>query len=374
MPFTIIIHLVYMARVTVIIVAHNVENTIRSCLNSILAQTEQDLEVLVFNNGSTDNTCAVLHRYEQQSPRITFIDNQQYQDSAIVKNNAIRIAKGEFLLFVEPEDQLEPDHIQYTLSWAHLTGNEMVLFGYTEYYTNPQSKETNSYMHTPYLKVGDGKEAIFRNVLTAHKGISLHPWQYLYKRDFLLKRNIFFEPSLAPYSYVAFSVKALYHTNGLAYNSQSIYHHWRTSNTYSVNAGQSIKGRLATVQFVKDFLQKTNGIHRYKIEFNIFLLRFGYIPAVCEYLYSTQTCQHKDLNRYIKTGIKTDLEDMDLSMIDLKNDVHRNKNTISAAQLRQMHRIITKRFQWLCLSYKLTYWMSRSRKPLGLDYISSLGI
>ncbi len=100
-----------MPKISVIIPAWNSEKTITQCLDSLFAQTMQDLEVIVVNDGSTDRTREVLAPYES---RLTIID-QGNRGSNPARNRGWQEARGEFLLFLDSDIILRPDMLEKLL-------------------------------------------------------------------------------------------------------------------------------------------------------------------------------------------------------------------------------------------------------------------
>lgn len=97
--------------VSILIPAYNAINTIHRCLDSILAQTYCDIEVIVANDGSTDSTLAELQMYEKKDERVKVID-QQNCGVAAARNMVLKNASGDYILFVDADDWIEPNMIQ----------------------------------------------------------------------------------------------------------------------------------------------------------------------------------------------------------------------------------------------------------------------
>ena len=91
---------------SIIIPVYNVEKFLRESLDSIVAQTFKDFEVICVNDGSTDNSLEILKEYANNDSRIKVI-SQENQGQGVARNNAIDIAQGKYLLFVDPDDFIE---------------------------------------------------------------------------------------------------------------------------------------------------------------------------------------------------------------------------------------------------------------------------
>ena len=97
--------------ITLVIPAYNAEHTIERCLDSILRQTYEHLEILIVDDGSLDGTKAVIQKYARKEKRIRLFF-QSNQGVSVARNAGIRHASGRYLLFVDADDYLEPDMVE----------------------------------------------------------------------------------------------------------------------------------------------------------------------------------------------------------------------------------------------------------------------
>ncbi|SHI37732.1 Glycosyltransferase involved in cell wall bisynthesis [Anaerovibrio lipolyticus DSM 3074] len=97
-----------MAKVSVIVPVYNVEKYLRRCLDSILAQTYENLEILLLDDGSSDNSYEIMSEYAQKDSRIK-IFKCEHKGIATVRKNGIEWATGDYVGFVDSDDWIEPD-------------------------------------------------------------------------------------------------------------------------------------------------------------------------------------------------------------------------------------------------------------------------
>lgn len=95
-----------MAKVSVIIPVYNVESYLRECMDSVINQTLEDLEIICVNDGSTDNSRAILQEYANKDSRIKIIDKENGGQSS-ARNLGIKAATGEFIGFVDSDDWID---------------------------------------------------------------------------------------------------------------------------------------------------------------------------------------------------------------------------------------------------------------------------
>lgn len=93
--------------ISVLIPAYNAAKTIHRCLDSVLGQTIKDLEIIIVNDGSKDDTLQILQSYALKDKRIIVID-QPNSGVAAARNAVLRRAQGEFILYIDADDWIEP--------------------------------------------------------------------------------------------------------------------------------------------------------------------------------------------------------------------------------------------------------------------------
>ena len=98
-------------KVSVVIPVYNVGKQLEKCLDSVVAQTFPDIEIIVVNDGSTDNSPEIIARYADKDSRIVVIDKSN-EGLAYARKSGIEAAQGEYIQHLDGDDFLEPDAIQ----------------------------------------------------------------------------------------------------------------------------------------------------------------------------------------------------------------------------------------------------------------------
>ena len=115
--------------VSIIVPVYNGERFLAQCLNSLLGQTYENLEIICVDDGSTDNTPAILGKYEQADSRIRLI-RQKNAGPGPARNRGIEAAHGRYLYFFDADDWCEPMLIERTVARIEETGADMVVLTY----------------------------------------------------------------------------------------------------------------------------------------------------------------------------------------------------------------------------------------------------
>lgn len=113
-------------KVSILIPAYNAAAFLPKCLDSVLNQTYQDLQVVIVDDGSKDKTLEVCHKYAEKDSRIE-VYHQENQGVAATRNHLLEKVKGDYVLFVDADDWIELDMVEYLVSLATELDAEMVM-------------------------------------------------------------------------------------------------------------------------------------------------------------------------------------------------------------------------------------------------------
>lgn len=104
-------------KVSVIVPVYNTEKYLRQCLDSILSQTWQDLEILLVDDGSVDHSGAICDEFGAKDSRIRVIHTENRGVSA-ARNTAMEAASGEYIVFVDSDDYVSPEYVEHLMAAA----------------------------------------------------------------------------------------------------------------------------------------------------------------------------------------------------------------------------------------------------------------
>ena len=133
-----------MVKVSVIIPVYNVEKSLRQCLESLLGQTLEDIELLCINDGSTDGSLEILEEYASKDERVKIFDKEN-EGQGVGRNIGIKNATGEFIAFVDPDDWVEPEMYEKMYNQAKKINSQVVFCGYR------RIQESNGKVTVPHI-------------------------------------------------------------------------------------------------------------------------------------------------------------------------------------------------------------------------------
>lgn len=120
---------------SIIIPVYNVEKYLPKCIESIINQTYSNLEIICINDGSSDNSKPILEDYSQKDSRIKVI-NKENEGVSTARNIGIEIATGDYFLFVDADDFIEPDACSILYNEISLNENDLIFFNHFAVTTN----------------------------------------------------------------------------------------------------------------------------------------------------------------------------------------------------------------------------------------------
>ncbi|MFM5859444.1 CDP-glycerol glycerophosphotransferase family protein [Aeromonas veronii] len=201
--------------ISVIIPVYNVEKYIRDCIDSLTIQVvagfsfEESVEVIFIDDGSPDNSVEIIREYQNTYKNIYLIQ-QENSGQSVARNNAIQIASGEYVFFLDSDDLLPPDALSPLYKLAKETDSEVIV---------SHSKAFNSRRSWFIEDHAEVASAALRKVKFFHHSILVKtpaPWAKLYKRNLLLRNNIEFPVGIKLAEDWIFVMKAMYKANHIS--------------------------------------------------------------------------------------------------------------------------------------------------------------
>lgn len=183
-----------MARITVIMPLYNAEKYLEECLDSVLAQSFTDIEVICVDDASDDGTLNILKKYCSKDSRVKIIINDERVGAAKSRNKAMNDAKGEYLSFLDGDDIFDLDMLKVAYETANNHQADIVEYQYRavgceaihKQATNIHSAAYRERFCTEVFKIAELKPYEFMN---CHSG----PWNKLYRRKFIEKEQLEFQ-------------------------------------------------------------------------------------------------------------------------------------------------------------------------------------
>lgn len=162
--------------ITIIVPVYNVEEYLVRCIESIVNQTYKNLEIILVDDGSVDKSGLICDDYASRDTRIVVIHKENSGQSA-ARNQALEIANGQYIAFVDSDDYVTDDYIEYMYSLLMKSSADVVMCGLKKVYTIEEVLDEYPECITEY----DAREAL-ENLLYQRQIIP-SPCCKLYKRE-----------------------------------------------------------------------------------------------------------------------------------------------------------------------------------------------
>lgn len=242
---------------SIIIPVYNSEKTIEKSLKSVFNQTIQDFEIIVVNDGSTDHSLEILNKYKTAHSNMTII-NQKNAGPGMARNNGIKIAKGEYISFLDADDYWSEDFLEVVLAASN---NKSADYIYIE-----MVKETVDGKIIGKTNVARNKD-LSKQQMICRQMTGKMPWgmSKVIKREIISKcGGKFMELTVGEEN--IFSFEALKASKNIAFTDKVIYHYLQTEE------GQHKKGDFdpwnSLVHSFKQYLMKKGEFDEYESTIN----------------------------------------------------------------------------------------------------------
>lgn len=126
-------------KISVIVPVYNTEKYVARCLDSVLQNSYENLEVICVNDGSLDGSAKLLERYSRNDPRVIVI-NQTNQGISAARNTGMQIATGEWVAFIDSDDWIHPQYFEILLHYANYYKADISVCGYESTWGNVSCK------------------------------------------------------------------------------------------------------------------------------------------------------------------------------------------------------------------------------------------
>lgn len=226
--------------ISIIIPCYNTAQYIDQCLKSILSQNYQDYEIIIIDDGSTDNLLAVLAKYKENSKIKLF--SYKNQGVAQARNEGISKATGEYIMFVDPDDYITPNALQILYEETQKDQYDAIRYGFRKIYVD---QNNIGYDDKEKPKILNNNEEIINNYLPAYIGIGqkdFDDWKaignniwkhkqfasvcrFLFKRDTIIKNNIQFKRGITLGEDKFFICLFFLYANKIHITSHVLYHY-----------------------------------------------------------------------------------------------------------------------------------------------------
>lgn len=252
-------------KVSIIVPVYNVEKYLSRCMDSLINQTFKEIEIIAVNDGSTDNSLEILHRYVKNDKRIRNI-NCENMGVSNARNVGVRESRGDFIVFIDSDDWIDNDMIEVMYENIDVENLDLVICTYIREFGDYSKEKILDFPEESIYKEHEVKSELLRRLI-GPIGIEISKpenldalgtvWGKIYKSSVLKDNGIEFIDLkiIGSGEDVLFNINVFNNVKKAKFLNRPMYHYWRN------NVGS------ITSRYIENFIYKRKVYFNYIYEF-----------------------------------------------------------------------------------------------------------
>ncbi len=263
--------------ISIIIPAYRAEKRLGSCLETVCAQTWNNLEIIVVNDGSPDGTGKLADTWARKDPRIRVLHKENGGVSS-ARNAALDVAAGEWVRFVDADDQLPPDSIEKLYRRVTRENSDLVIAGY-EHQVGDICRTFNLAHRDDTLSCDE--YLVFLNRY-AHSFFCGVLWNKLFRRDLIEKGPVRFESGMGFGEDFLFVCGYLKYAQRVSFSTDTVYRYIRHPHSMTFSQAmdsvrhpiRNLKVKWRLYQGMKELYRSRGAYEQYRRKLWLYMFRF----------------------------------------------------------------------------------------------------
>lgn len=248
--------------ISIILIVYNSEKFLTQCLDSLISQTFNQIEIICIDDASTDQSVDIIQHYQNLDDRIRLIQLSQYRGANYARNRALKKAKGDYVAILDGDDFYEKNFLEKLYTQAEKTKADITFCGFN--------------LFDDVLKKSEKIEwDINRKILPKDTPFFITPklfnlipsfvWNQLYRREFIQKNHLSFA-NVRSFTDVYFNKTALLKAERISYVDERLIH-YRVNNLDSISHNLTALDGIRTIYAVRKFLEAEGLYEKYQSSF-----------------------------------------------------------------------------------------------------------
>ncbi len=247
-----------MPKLSIIVPVYNVEQYIGKCLESLEKQTLKDIEILIVNDGSPDNSQEIIDSYVNKYPNMFFSYKKENGGLGDARNFAIPLCKGEYIAFIDSDDYVREDFAEKTYKYAKENNFDIVVFDAIWFY--PDGREEKHSTFPRFIKEKDDKAYVLAQPAA---------WNKIFKREIWTENALKFPIKLWYEDLATIPITAKF-TDKIGFLNEELYYYRQREN--SIMSNNKYSPRLLEIIKACDLLYQDLIESKYKAELEYTIL------------------------------------------------------------------------------------------------------
>lgn len=281
--------------VSIVVPIFNLESYLTRCIESIINQTYKNIEIILVNDGSIDNSISIINEFAEKDKRIIVIDKGN-EGVSVARNTGIERATGKYIMFVDGDDWIDRDMVEKLVNKAEETNSDFVGGGFVF-----EDIDINKKRFSPagfYPVIFEGKE-VFKNYLCG-RYIWSSVWGGIYLKETINKNNVRFVPEIKYAEDVFFTINFMAFAKKVVICEDHFYHVLVRSSSVTRNSIHELD-KSKKKPDVESFLKKNNLWDEYEEYYKAWFVRFSNY----ELYHLALKVNYKIFNKFYKEYINT---------------------------------------------------------------------
>ncbi len=270
-----------MIKVSIIVPVYNVEEYLGKCVNSLIAQTYKNIEIILVDDGSSDNCPHICDEFGKTDSRVKVIHKENGGLSS-ARNSGIRIAIGDYIAFVDSDDYVKENYIELLLNACVENNCTVSACGYYEYY----SEDNYNIVCGESDGVISSIDAV-KDIFTMKNEICVVAWNKLYAKELFIDNNISYpEGKIHEDVFTTYKLCAL--ADNVAYVNEPLYYYVQRQTSIM---GQSFSPKrlqlIEAVESISPFVKENSPVFDDAYDYYMFLNYLTLLNTMAD-------CKYKD--------------------------------------------------------------------------------
>ncbi len=264
-------------KVSLIMPVYNVEKYIENTLNSIIQQTLKDIEVIIVDDGSSDQSISIVENFIKRYDHFKFIKQENKGPSA-ARNIGLKEAKGEYIAFIDSDDYMYPTHLENLYNLAKKTHSDIACCNYTKYFPNTHFSFCIPFtFHTHVVKTEKCLKRLILDITFHH-----YVWNKIFKRTLFTQNNIEF-PDMY-FEDIATLPRLFYYANQIVLYPKILYDYTQRKGSILRTMDVSkINDYTKSLGIISNFIHKKDDYNKYRRVLKIFGFRVSLVNVYSIY-------------------------------------------------------------------------------------------
>ena len=254
-------------RVSIVVPVYNVKDYLDKCLNTLVNQTMKDIEIIIVNDGSPDDSYKIIDKYAKNYSKLIKVLNQQNQGLSDARNNGLKLATADYVMFVDSDDYLNLDAVEKAYKKITSEKADVVIFG------NNVVDESGNIISATYPS-----QTIYNNELEKIIFGNMCAWNKIYKKSLIEKSDFKFR-SKVWYEDLDYSFKAFVEAQKTSFLEENLYNYLIRAN--SIMNSQKANRNLEILDAIDEIISYANKHNIYKKYYNVIEYLCVYHVYIC---------------------------------------------------------------------------------------------